>query len=75
MISFIPIKFLIFRLLRLRYLWSSCEDPRISLAFARKQELALGRPGTRNLLICIPDQLGVSVAHSAAHQTCLENDF
>ena len=57
MISFIPIKFLILRLLRLRYLWSSCQDPRISLAFARKQELALGRPGTRNLLICIPDQL------------------
>ena len=75
MISFIPIKFLILRLLRLRYLWSSCQDPRISLAFARKQELALGRPVTRNLLICIPDQLGVSVAHSAAHQTCLEIGF
>ena len=75
MISFIPIKFLILRLLRLRYLWSSCQDPRISLAFARKQELALGRPGTRNLLICIPDQLGVSVAHSAVHQTNMSRNW
>ena len=71
----VPIKFLIFQLLRLRYLWSSCQDARISLAFARKQELALGRPGTRNLLICIPDQSGVSVAHSAVHQRNMSRNW